>query len=281
MTALLARLARATRVIPGSGPGPVAATVVSALVALGIAGPLVYRALDEAGGGGDAPTAAAPEPDQRAGGNDDGNRNGDGDEPEVALPAPDEGGAGDGGGGDGSGGASDAVTSATSVDGPSPSAAEQPAAPPPTSPPTTPPTTTPPTTTPPTTNPPPEPEPVLLLSKEPTRDNAIPIEDTTVGGFIYVFVEDANQATDAVAFFVDDEPVRTDSTPDFDLCGTTPTGDAEPFNTKGLLNGWHSITARVTGAEPDEPITVTAKIEVKNLFPDPPPRDCGAPPVPE
>ncbi|MGH9025489.1 MAG: hypothetical protein ACRDWD_05135 [Acidimicrobiia bacterium] len=241
------------------------ATVVSALVALGIAGPLIYRALDDSGGGGsDNPTAAGSEP----GGGGNGASGGAGADGDGGLP-PTPGGEG----GTGVGGAGGATQGGTG----------EPAPEPPTSPADLPPggdasTTTTTTTT--TTKPPVQPKPVLLVSKEATRVGAVPLDGAQLGGLVYAFVVDANRVTDTADFFWDDpdmkgRPFSTDPEPAFDFCGTDVAGLAIPFNTLAVPNGSHEMTVRVTSTE-DIVVAITAKLEVKNIIPpkEPPPV-CG------
>jgi hypothetical protein len=284
VTPLLTRVARAFRAIPTARTGPVVATVVSALVALGIAGPLIYRAIDDDGGGGDSTASAeGSEPDRGGGSGKSANGGGGnsangGGEPGVTLPSPGGGdgtgaatGDGSGGGGGGGGDTGSGTDGATSGESTG-SVAEPPAIPTP---------TLPPPTTSPTTNPPPQPEPVLLVSNEATREGAVPLDGAQLGGLVHPFVDDPKKATDTVAFFWDDptmqnDPITTDPDPEFDFCGTAPTGLAIPFNTQAVPNGSHQMTVKVKGNE-GTVIVLTATIDINNVIPRVPPPVCGSP----
>jgi Concanavalin A-like lectin/glucanases superfamily len=99
----------------------------------------------------------------------------------------------------------------------------------------------------------------LLLSKSPDRSNAVPLNGLSVSGTIYVYYAQINPDAAAnpvkqVAFWLDDPnpsspsgtPVMIDPSSPFDFAGTTDSGAASGFDTTGLSQGVHTITARVT-----------------------------------
>jgi hypothetical protein len=275
VTALLARIAQAFRSLPAAGT--TVAVVLSGVLALAIAGPLVYRAVDDGGGGGggETTTAAGPESDANGNGNGNGNGRPDGDGvPDTVGPPPDGAGSGGSGTGGGPGTGGGGSTGGTDPgDAPPPGEVPPPGG------------TLPPPTTPPTTNPPVTPEPVLLVSKEPNRAGAVPLDGARLGGLVHPFVTDKNQATDRVDFFLDDPdmkgaPFSSDAEPEFDFCGTDRLGLAIPFNTLAVAIGSHVITAKVTGTG-GTTVVVSAKVQIENIIPPllPPvlPPICGLP----
>jgi hypothetical protein len=276
VSALIARLTQAFRALPTTGTA--VAVVLSAALAVGIAGPLVYRAIDDGGGGGGDTTTAA-EPD--TGGGQNGNGNGDngtgpldGDNgTDVPIPPGGIPGGGSAGSATGVGGSG----TPTAPPGGSPGGD----VPPPETGPGGP-TVPPPTTTPPTTDPPVEPDPVLLVAKEPNRTGAVPLDGAVLTGSVFPFVADGNAATERVDFFWDDPemkgaPVSSDLDPDFDFCGTDGAGLAIPFNSVFAPNGSHVMTVKVTGLE-GTTVVRSAKLEIRNIIPDVLPPLCGLPP---
>ena len=270
MTGFFARIGQAFRSLPTTGTN--VAVVLSGVLALAIAGPLVYRAIDDdGGGGGDTTTAAGPDSGANQGnGNANGQGGGANDTEPGGAPSPGDSGGG-GAGGTGTGGG----TSGTGTAGGGTAGGE-------TQPPTEPPpVTVPPTTTPTTTNPPVQPAPELLVSKEPNRAGAMPLDGAVLIGPVHPFVVDANSATDRVDFFWDDPdmkgaPFSTDPDPEFDFCGTDPKGLAFPFNTVSVPNGSHVVTVKVTGLA-GPPIVLSAKVDIRNVIPPVLPPICELP----
>ena len=89
----------------------------------------------------------------------------------------------------------------------------------------------------------------LQVSKSADRSSAAPLEGATVEGPIYVFVPPAAEIRE-VRFYLDDAgrvgaPRQIEQRPPWDFAGTTTTGTARPFNTTGVVDGSHVITAVV------------------------------------
>lgn len=281
MSGRFARIALWVRSTPRAGL--LAAAIVSAVLALAIAGPLVYRALEDRSSHGDPPAAAgSAREDAGRGRGDRGDRTGGGDQVALGAAPGGPGGSGGGGsGGGGSGGTGGGDGDGSGGDGSGDSGAPAPGTrptPTPSTPTTTTTTTTSPTTTTTTTTaPPPKPEPALLVSREPNRAGAVALDGETLSGLVHVFVADKNAATDAVEFFWDDpemakDPFSKDPDPEFDFCGTdAASGLAMSWNTLTNANGEHVLTARVTGFD-GTVVVVSAKVQIQNS-------DKAAPPT--
>lgn len=83
----------------------------------------------------------------------------------------------------------------------------------------------------------------VLVSLEPDRWMAEPLEGLSVSESMYVFVADQPGITQ-VRWLLDGAPHQTENKAPWDFAGTGA-GVANPFNTRELTNGWHSIFAEV------------------------------------
>jgi hypothetical protein len=94
----------------------------------------------------------------------------------------------------------------------------------------------------------------LLVSTQPDRGNAQPLDGLSVSGNIYVFTSPVTNVA-RVQFFLDDPgmtgpPRQVERTAPHDFAGGT-VELANPFNASGLAPGAHTITAAIeltTGA---------------------------------
>ena len=89
----------------------------------------------------------------------------------------------------------------------------------------------------------------LLVSKSPNRASSVALAGTTMSGSIYVFTSPNTAGIARVRFFVDNPqmtgtPRQTESNPPYDLAGGT-TANANPFDTRTIANGSHTITAAI------------------------------------
>src|SRR5215213_4799718 len=77
--------------------------------------------------------------------------------------------------------------------------------------------------------------------------SGVNLDDTTVTGEVYVFLK-SPRSLDRVEFYLDDPgrtrpPVRVDTIAPYDFAGTAADGRGNPYDTRVLSNGKHSITA--------------------------------------
>lgn len=91
--------------------------------------------------------------------------------------------------------------------------------------------------------------PGLMLSTSPDRSGPVPLNGSTTGGNIYVFVG-PETGISRVRFYLDNPtasstPTKTENIAPYDFAGTAADGSALPFNTATLANGNHSVTALV------------------------------------
>jgi hypothetical protein len=107
----------------------------------------------------------------------------------------------------------------------------------------------------------------LMVSQSNTRGDAFPLAGQTVSGPIYAFTApDAD--VDEVRFYIDDPartrtPYRVEGNAPFDLAGGSTT-TANPYDTRNLADGQHTITAalrRLSGAIE----VVTTEFQVGNV----------------
>ena len=88
-----------------------------------------------------------------------------------------------------------------------------------------------------------------LVSKSSNRSNAVSLQGQTVSGNIYVYVNPEAGASQ-VRFYLDNPsasgtPLLTENNAPWDFAGGTSTA-ANPYDTKKLSNGSHSITASIS-----------------------------------
>ena len=89
----------------------------------------------------------------------------------------------------------------------------------------------------------------LMVSLQPNRSAAQPLDGRTLSGPAFVFVAPSSGIA-RVRFWLDDpgmtrRPLRVDDRPEFDLVGSTPGGLALPLFTRLLRNGPHVVSAEV------------------------------------
>ena len=87
----------------------------------------------------------------------------------------------------------------------------------------------------------------LSVSWSPDRSGSVSLDGAAVKGETYVFLK-TSRWLDRVEFYLDDPgrtrpPVRVDTIAPYDFAGTAADGRANPYDTRGLANGTHSITA--------------------------------------
>jgi hypothetical protein len=87
----------------------------------------------------------------------------------------------------------------------------------------------------------------LLVSAAPDRTNPVALTGYSASGNIYVFTSPTTGVS-RVRFFLDDPqmtgaPRQTENNPPHDFSGTASSGLANPFNTAGIADGSHVITA--------------------------------------
>ncbi|NEX20984.1 PKD domain-containing protein [Thiorhodococcus mannitoliphagus] len=79
----------------------------------------------------------------------------------------------------------------------------------------------------------------LLISRDPSHDPAEPLDGLTVSGDIYVFIPEVSGIT-AVRYYLDENLYTSLSRAPWDLVK-----GGQPFDTRTLDNGWHSIRVEV------------------------------------
>ncbi|MBC8122344.1 MAG: hypothetical protein H7Y22_10960 [Gemmatimonadaceae bacterium] len=88
------------------------------------------------------------------------------------------------------------------------------------------------------------------MSTSPNRSSSVPLSGQNVSGNIYVFTSPSSGVSQ-VQFFLDDPdmsdpPIRMEKESPHDFAGTASSGGAQPFNTATVVNGSHTITARLS-----------------------------------
>ena len=88
----------------------------------------------------------------------------------------------------------------------------------------------------------------LLVSKSSSRSSPVPLAGQTVSGSIYVFTG-PDSGVSQVSFYLDDPnmvgaPRRTEGNAPYDFAGGT-VSTASPFDTKTVVDGSHTISARL------------------------------------
>jgi hypothetical protein len=111
------------------------------------------------------------------------------------------------------------------------------------------------------------------LSTSSNRSNPVLLQDRTVSGNIYVFLGPDSGITQA-RFYIDNPsasgtPLMTENTAPWDFAGGSTT-TANPYDTRKLSNGAHSITASLTLSSGATVVT-TAGFTVSNSAPSPTP----------
>ena len=89
----------------------------------------------------------------------------------------------------------------------------------------------------------------FMVSAQPNRNAAQPLDGRTLSGPAFVFVAPSSGIA-RVRFWLDDpgmtrRPIRVDDRPEFDLVGSTPGGLALPLLTRLLRPGPHVVSAEV------------------------------------
>ncbi len=105
----------------------------------------------------------------------------------------------------------------------------------------------------------------LLLSLNPTRSSAVPLEGSVVSGDVFIFTSPDTGVAE-VSFFIDGVFEKRERNAPYDLAGGNSDGTAKAFNATALSNGFHTISAEVTfdggGME-----TVTATVSTPGVVP--------------
>ena len=82
-----------------------------------------------------------------------------------------------------------------------------------------------------------------MISTYRTRSNPKPLDGATVSDTIYVFVEPTTNIQ-RVEFLIDGVSRHTEYSAPYDLSGGE-TAAANPFDSKGLSNGYHTFSVRI------------------------------------
>jgi len=83
----------------------------------------------------------------------------------------------------------------------------------------------------------------LLIGEGPARDDPQPLEGVTVRGSIFVFLDTRPEIVQ-VSWSLDNDPIGISTEAPWDFAGST-SGTGNPFNTRTLANGWHSMFAEI------------------------------------
>jgi len=83
----------------------------------------------------------------------------------------------------------------------------------------------------------------LLIGDGPARADPQPLEGLTVRGSVFVFVDSRPEIVQA-SWSLDGEPVGISTEAPWDFAGSSG-GHGNPFNTRTLANGWHSMFAEI------------------------------------
>ncbi|WP_413450013.1 metallophosphoesterase family protein [Georgenia phoenicis] len=115
--------------------------------------------------------------------------------------------------------------------------------------------------------PPPPPTHTIAMSAAPDRTDPVPLDGAEVRGDVHVFVT-PETGLSKVEFFVDDpqlrrKPYKSEGNAPWDLAGSATDGSALPYDTWGLADGAHTVTARLTSTSGARS-TVTAAFTVLN-----------------
>jgi calcineurin-like phosphoesterase family protein len=100
----------------------------------------------------------------------------------------------------------------------------------------------------------------LMVSRSSTRTDPVPLEGAVLTGNVYVFLAGAEDAEE-VRFWLDNpeatgSPRRLESNPPYDFIGGT-VETAKPWNTSGVSDGGHSITAVIASRLGQRKVTAT------------------------
>ena len=100
-----------------------------------------------------------------------------------------------------------------------------------------------------------------MVSSAADRSNPVDLNGRTVSGNIYAFTSPTTSVT-RVRFWLDNPamtgtPTKTENGAPFDFAGTNQNGSANPYNTQGLADGSHSITASVEVGTTARVVTAT------------------------
>ena len=87
---------------------------------------------------------------------------------------------------------------------------------------------------------------MLVVSEQPERTDAIPLDGVMLSGQVYVFFDDTGLDVKKVTFFLDDVKGKTDRHSHFDFRGTARGDQGKPWDTDSEPTGSHTISAVVT-----------------------------------
>lgn len=107
----------------------------------------------------------------------------------------------------------------------------------------------------------------LMLSSSPDRSNPVALDSSTVTGNIYVFVS-PDSGISQVSFFLNDpgmtgSPIQVEKRTAYDFAGTASGNVAKSFDSSGLPNGLHNISALIDLSDGSSEI-VSANFTVSN-----------------
>jgi hypothetical protein len=89
----------------------------------------------------------------------------------------------------------------------------------------------------------------LQVSSSPDRSNPQSLDGQTLTGLKYIFTTPDDPDIGQVRFFLDQAATQRETTPPYDLAGSTAGGQANPFDTSTLVDGLHNVTAVVVNQD--------------------------------
>ncbi len=112
--------------------------------------------------------------------------------------------------------------------------------------------------------------PAVLVSASADRTKPETLENRSLYGNIYVFLDPSAANAKRVRWYLDDpkrveRPARVLGKPPFDLAGATPAGSARPFSVAPLAHGKHTLTAVIERTDGTQQI-VHSTFVVRRLF---------------
>jgi hypothetical protein len=89
----------------------------------------------------------------------------------------------------------------------------------------------------------------LQVSSSPDRSNPQSLHGQTLTGINYIFTTPDDPGIGQVRFFLDQAATQRETSPPYDLAGSTASGQANPFDTSTLVDGLHNVTAVIVAQD--------------------------------
>jgi hypothetical protein len=110
------------------------------------------------------------------------------------------------------------------------------------------------------------PDLTILYSVSPDRSDPMPVIGETLSGTVYIFALPDSLPLDSLVWQLDAQVVQREMSPPYDYDGTAADSTANPWDTRTVANGRHSISA--TGHIGDYQYGRTGNFDIQNAPPD-------------